>query len=62
VRERERERKKLGGGSERHYIRVRVRNYISGFQGSQVVPACPSGIGKAYYRNFVIYTYIFIYI
>jgi hypothetical protein len=40
----------LGGG---------VRNYISGFEGSQAVPHCPSGIVKAYYRNFVIYTYMF---
>jgi hypothetical protein len=24
------------------------RNYISGFEGSQAVPACPSGIGNAY--------------
>jgi hypothetical protein len=24
------------------------------------VPACPSGIGNAYYRNFVIYIYIYI--
>jgi hypothetical protein len=27
----------LGGG---------VRNYISDFEGSQAVPACPSGIDK----------------
>jgi hypothetical protein len=24
------------------------RNYISGFEGSQAVPACPSGIGNTY--------------
>jgi hypothetical protein len=58
----ERERKKVGevvrdttlgeGGA---------RNYIFGFQGSQAVPACPSGIGNAYYRNFKIYIYIYIY-
>jgi hypothetical protein len=46
VRDRE-ERKKVGGGSERHYIRG-TRNYISGFEGSQAVPGCPSGIGNAY--------------
>jgi hypothetical protein len=41
--ERERERSKVGG-SERHYILgVGARNYISGFEGSQTVPACPSG-------------------
>jgi hypothetical protein len=33
-------------------------NYISGFEGSQAVPACPSGIGNAYYRNFLVYIYI----
>jgi hypothetical protein len=32
-----------------------ARNHISGFEGSQAVPACPSGIGNAYYRNFVVY-------
>jgi hypothetical protein len=46
--ERERERDITWGGA---------RNYISGFEGSQAVPACPSGIGKAYYRNFVIHIY-----
>jgi hypothetical protein len=39
-RERERERKKVGG-SERHYILgVGARKYISGFEGSEAVPAC----------------------
>jgi hypothetical protein len=33
----------------------RARNYISGFVGSQAVPACPSGIGNAYYWTFVVY-------
>jgi hypothetical protein len=42
-----RERKNLGGGSERNYIRG-ARNYISGFEGSQAVPAFPSGTGNAY--------------
>jgi hypothetical protein len=28
-----------------------ARNYISGFEGSQVVPAHPSGRGDAYDRN-----------
>jgi hypothetical protein len=58
-RERESEREKLGGDNERHYIRG-ARNYISVFEGSQAVPACLSGIGNAYYRNFVIYIYIYI--
>jgi hypothetical protein len=35
-----------------------ARNYISGFEGSQTVPDCPSGIGNAYYRNFVVHIYI----
>jgi hypothetical protein len=39
----------LGGGG--------TRNYISGCEGSQAVPACPSDIGNAYYRNFVLYIY-----
>jgi hypothetical protein len=30
---------------------VRARNYISDFEGSQTVPACPSGIGNAYDRR-----------
>jgi hypothetical protein len=30
----------VGGGG--------VWNYITGFEGSQAVPACPSGIGSAY--------------
>jgi hypothetical protein len=36
----------LGGGT---------RNYISGFEGSQAVSACPPGIGNSYDWNFVIY-------
>jgi hypothetical protein len=28
-----------------------ARNNISGFEGSQAVPACPSGISNAYYRK-----------
>jgi hypothetical protein len=28
-----------------------ARNYISGFEGSQAVSACPSGRGNAYDRN-----------
>jgi hypothetical protein len=43
------ERKWLG--SERHYIGVGVRNYISGFEGSQAVLARPPGRGNAYDRN-----------
>jgi hypothetical protein len=37
-----------------------VRNYISGFEGSQAAPSCPSGIGNLYGRNcsFFIYFYI----
>jgi hypothetical protein len=30
---------------------VGARNCISGFEGSQEVPACPSGIGNAYDRR-----------
>jgi hypothetical protein len=48
--QRERERRKLGG-SERPYIWGGGRNYISGLEGSQAVPACPSGIGNTYDRN-----------
>jgi hypothetical protein len=52
-REREREerrRERSGGGSEGHYIRGGggALNNITGFEGSQAVPACPSGIGSAY--------------
>jgi hypothetical protein len=36
--------------SGRYYI-WGGRNYISGFEGSQVVPACPSGRGNAHHRN-----------
>jgi hypothetical protein len=45
-----RERKKVREGSERHYIGGGggARYYNSGFEGSQAVPACPSGIGNAY--------------
>jgi hypothetical protein len=32
------------------------RNYISDFEGSRALPACPSGIGRAYNR---IFFYIF---
>jgi hypothetical protein len=32
-----------------------VRNYISGFEGSQAVPACSSGIDNAYDRIFFIW-------
>jgi hypothetical protein len=47
----EEEREKVGG-SERHYIwGGGARNYISGFEGSQAVSACPSGIGNAYDRR-----------
>jgi hypothetical protein len=61
--ERERERERNWGEVVRDTILGGVRNYISGFEGSQAVPACSSGIGKAYYRNFAIYTYIiYIYI
>jgi hypothetical protein len=35
-----------------------VRNYISDFEGSQAVPACPSGIDKAHNRIFLL-LYIF---
>jgi hypothetical protein len=31
-----------------------ARNYITGFEGSQAVPACPSGIGNAYDRRAVL--------
>jgi hypothetical protein len=37
----------LGGGGG-------TIKYISGFEGSQAVPACPSGKGNTYYRNFVV--------
>jgi hypothetical protein len=32
------------------------RNYISGFEGSQAVPACPSGTGNAYDRKLIFMT------
>jgi hypothetical protein len=44
VSKRKREEERKRGGSERHYIWVGgVRNYISSFEGSQAVPARPSG-------------------
>jgi hypothetical protein len=50
---REIEREKVGG-SERHYIeRGGGKKLCLRFEGSQAVPACPSGIGNAYYRNFL---------
>jgi hypothetical protein len=43
-RERERERDKVGGGSERHYNSGEGQeNNIFSFEGSQGVPASPSG-------------------
>jgi hypothetical protein len=45
--ERERERRKLGGGSERHY-RLEggvTETSFSSLEGSQAVPASPSGKG-----------------
>jgi hypothetical protein len=33
---------------------VGARNYFSGFEGSQAVPACPSGIGNACDRRAVL--------
>jgi hypothetical protein len=42
---------------ERHCIGGRgVRSYISGFEGSQAVPARPSGRGNAYDRNYFLMT------
>jgi hypothetical protein len=32
-----------------------ARNYISGFEGSQTVPACPSGRGNTHDRNGLLY-------
>jgi hypothetical protein len=62
--EREREREREG---ERKWEVVRdttlggARNYIFGFEGSRAVPACPYGIGNAYYRNFNIHIYLYKY-
>jgi hypothetical protein len=53
--ERERERERNWGEVLRDTILGGVRSYISGFEGSQAVPVCPSGTGNAYYWNFVIY-------
>jgi hypothetical protein len=50
----ENKREREVGGSERHYIGVGARNYFSGFEGSQAVPACPSGIGNACDRRAVL--------
>jgi hypothetical protein len=50
-RKKERNRKKERGGIERHYIWGEARNYTSGLEGSQAVPACPSGMGNVYNRN-----------
>lgn len=57
---RERENKESGGGTEKHYMGVRI--CIPGFEGSQAVPAaCPSGIGRGD-RNFLFfYFYCFVY-
>jgi hypothetical protein len=48
-RERERERKWVVVRDTT--FGVGARNYISGLEGSQAVPACPSGIGNAYDRR-----------
>jgi hypothetical protein len=51
---RERERRKIKwGGSKRHYIWEggETRYYIFGFEGSQSVPALPSGTGDTHDRN-----------
>jgi hypothetical protein len=52
---------KTGLERERKWVVVRdttfgvgTRNYLSGFEGSQAVPACPSGIGNAYDRRAVL--------
>jgi hypothetical protein len=49
---REREEKVREGGSERHYsVGVVEGNNIGGFEGSQPVPASPSGRGEASMRD-----------
>jgi hypothetical protein len=35
-----------------------LRNYIPGFEGSQAVPSCPSGIGNTYDRDFYYYYFL----
>jgi hypothetical protein len=47
----ERERKKENGEVVTDTAFLGVRNYISGFQGSQVVPVRLCGRGNAYNRN-----------
>jgi hypothetical protein len=51
-------RRRIGGGSERHYMEGGIRNSISGFEDSQAVPACPACIGRAYDWIFL---FVFIY-
>jgi hypothetical protein len=50
-REREREKKESGEVVRDTTFGEGVRNYISGFEGSQAVPARLSGRGTAYDRN-----------
>jgi hypothetical protein len=58
MKEKRREEKRKWGGSERHYIGGRrPRNCISGFEGSQAVPARPSGRGNAYVPNSFLYDF-----
>jgi hypothetical protein len=52
-RERERETKRSGEGVVVKDAKLGrgERNYISGFEGSQAVPACPSCTRNTYVRN-----------
>jgi hypothetical protein len=49
----QRDEKESGGRSERQYIWRGGRLYLR-FEGSQAVPAGPSGRGNAYDRNYFI--------
>jgi hypothetical protein len=47
--EEEEEEERGGGGSERHYGGGGARKYNSGLEGSQAVPARPSGMGNGFF-------------
>jgi hypothetical protein len=63
ARERERKRKWVGGGSERHYNSGGGEKHYFLFEGSQALPASPSDRGEAWVQGkFNMYIYIYIYL
>jgi hypothetical protein len=58
MREREREREERSGEVVRETTfggSKKERIYVSGFEGSEAVPARPSGRASAYYQNFIFF-------